>query len=192
MSEPRFPLADAQVYADQLLALMQPFCERIMIAGSIRRKKETVKDIEIIAVPHSHGALFADPDDPVDLSASALTGWMEGMIAGGMMAKHVTDKGRQTFGPRMQRVVWAGWNVDVFQVADPKSWGYLVTVRTGSAEFVRKAVTPVRLGGYLRDGLRCVNSEIVDQTTKVPLPIRNERDFFNLLTCGWIEPEARL
>lgn len=187
----RRPLDEAQAAAEYLVELMSPFCERLVVAGSIRRQKPTVKDIEIVALPTATGSLFADPHDPVDLAASALTGWMEVMIAAGMMTKLVSDTGRQTFGPRFQRVVWQGWNVDVFQVADPKAWGYLLTVRTGSAEFVKKAVTPVRMGGYLRDGLRCVDSQIVNEITKTQVPVTSERDFFDYLSCGWIAPEAR-
>ena len=31
---------------------LKPFCDRIQIAGSIRRQKANVKDIEIVAIPN--------------------------------------------------------------------------------------------------------------------------------------------
>ena len=36
--------------ADQLVDLLEPYCERIQIAGSVRRKKPYVKDIELLCV----------------------------------------------------------------------------------------------------------------------------------------------
>ena len=37
--------------AEKVKALLLPHCERIEIAGSVRRKKPNVKDIEIVAIP---------------------------------------------------------------------------------------------------------------------------------------------
>ena len=39
-------LAKAKAIADKYVALLAPFCDRIEIAGSIRREKEEVGDIE--------------------------------------------------------------------------------------------------------------------------------------------------
>jgi len=41
----------AQEIALQIVTKLQPFCDKIYIAGSIRREKEFVKDIEIICLP---------------------------------------------------------------------------------------------------------------------------------------------
>ncbi len=37
--------------AERTKKLLAPYCERIEIAGSIRRKKPEVKDIELVAIP---------------------------------------------------------------------------------------------------------------------------------------------
>ncbi len=37
--------------AEKTKELLAPYCERIEIAGSIRRKKPEVKDIELVAIP---------------------------------------------------------------------------------------------------------------------------------------------
>jgi DNA polymerase/3'-5' exonuclease PolX len=44
-------LEQALEIAEKVKALLAPHCERIEIAGSIRRKKPDVKDIEIVAIP---------------------------------------------------------------------------------------------------------------------------------------------
>lgn len=42
---------EAYQIATRIKAELQPHCERIEIAGSIRRNKPEVKDIEIVAIP---------------------------------------------------------------------------------------------------------------------------------------------
>src|SRR6476620_865884 len=44
-------LADAEQVARNVVGLMRPFCDRIEIAGSVRRGVAEVKDIEIVCIP---------------------------------------------------------------------------------------------------------------------------------------------
>lgn len=45
-------LAQASALAGQLVEKLAPFCERIEVAGSVRRRKlEGIKDIELVAIP---------------------------------------------------------------------------------------------------------------------------------------------
>jgi DNA polymerase/3'-5' exonuclease PolX len=52
-SKQRIPLARARIIAGEIVDLLTPVCERIEVAGSVRREKATVGDnIEIVCVPH--------------------------------------------------------------------------------------------------------------------------------------------
>lgn len=44
-------LATAQRYADKLVEWIHPFCERIEIAGSIRRERSVCNDVDIVCIP---------------------------------------------------------------------------------------------------------------------------------------------
>jgi DNA polymerase/3'-5' exonuclease PolX len=44
-------IAQATVIAERVKAELAPYCERIEIAGSVRRRKPQVKDIELVAIP---------------------------------------------------------------------------------------------------------------------------------------------
>ena len=44
-------LAYAQQMAEALVELLAPACERIEIAGSVRRGKARPNDVEIVAIP---------------------------------------------------------------------------------------------------------------------------------------------
>src|SRR5690349_8587926 len=48
--KPKFPYADAMKVAESLKAVLAHCCERIQICGSLRRRKNTVGDIEILYV----------------------------------------------------------------------------------------------------------------------------------------------
>ncbi|RYD50171.1 MAG: hypothetical protein EOP83_24365, partial [Verrucomicrobiaceae bacterium] len=50
-TKPRFPREAALVVAGELVHLLGPVCERIAIAGSLRRDKPEVGDVEILFVP---------------------------------------------------------------------------------------------------------------------------------------------
>jgi len=44
-------LATAQSYARQIAAWLQPYCERLEIAGSIRRQRPQCADVDIVCIP---------------------------------------------------------------------------------------------------------------------------------------------
>lgn len=68
MSKHRISLYDAQLKALPIVEELRPFCQRIEMAGSIRRKCEFVNDIEIVAIPRLEvlqGDLFGDSEPPM-------------------------------------------------------------------------------------------------------------------------------
>jgi DNA polymerase/3'-5' exonuclease PolX len=54
-------LSRAREIAKRVLVLLRPFCERAEIAGSIRRGKPEVGDIEIVVIPKDEGFEFHVP-----------------------------------------------------------------------------------------------------------------------------------
>jgi hypothetical protein len=69
--KPRWPAAIARKVADELVAELQPRCEQACVAGSLRRGKTDVGDIEIVYVPrmgqiHMPGELFPRPGSLAD------------------------------------------------------------------------------------------------------------------------------
>jgi DNA polymerase (family 10) len=53
----KIPLARARAYAEQIVEQIRPFCERVEIAGSIRRQRPVVNDIDLVAIPKDWIAL---------------------------------------------------------------------------------------------------------------------------------------
>jgi DNA polymerase (family 10) len=46
------PLAKAERYAGAIVEWLRPFCSRIEIAGSIRRRRPFVGDVDVVCIPH--------------------------------------------------------------------------------------------------------------------------------------------
>ena len=111
----RWPLADAQTVGELLLDLLQPVSDRIIVAGSVRRRRETVGDVELLAIPkyeHSVRDLFGETHVHKDLLEKRV---------GELMVRGVRDHrrdalGRVTFGQRNKLLVYkpTGIGVDLF------------------------------------------------------------------------------
>lgn len=200
------PLHAARAIADALLAELAPACERVELAGSLRRQRAFVRDIEVVAVPRlreeaappaGQADLFAPPRPPVLVNAlwerieevsddhlsivpikpgvpgvEADDRWAEKRVAGSRYLKLWLPR------TRLQ--------VDLF-LADRETWGVVLAVRTGSADFSRALVTrwtEVSGGGHSRGGrLRDARGR--------PVPTPEEEDVFRACRARWVPPERR-
>jgi DNA polymerase/3'-5' exonuclease PolX len=66
----KIPLAQARQLAQELATIhLRPACERIEVAGSVRRGKSEVSDVELVAIPRfgEQLNLFGEPASQVDL-----------------------------------------------------------------------------------------------------------------------------
>jgi DNA polymerase/3'-5' exonuclease PolX len=170
--------------ASDLVELFTPYCERVAIAGSVRRQKPEVKDLEIVAVPHmipEQIGMFTGldfPDEPSPL-VSALD---DALIGLGRFIKN---------GQRYKQIVLNdGINLDLFLVLPPAQWGVLYTIRTGPSDFSKWIVTPRKYSGALPSD-SSVKDGAVHHNGKIIL-MPEEIDFLNFLELGWIEPKDRV
>jgi len=121
-------LQRAQTIAENITERLSPYC-RIQVAGSVRRKKPAVKDIDFVLIP----------SDPWNLN-QVIKG-LGTMKAGG-------DK--------LKRLIVAGVQVDLY-FATEETWATLFLIRTGSAQNnIRLATLAKKKGWQLKangDGL---------------------------------------
>lgn len=201
--------ADALTVAQGLVEYLRPACTRIEIAGSIRRGKPEVKDIEIVAVPDFSAPARARPvfgqpapklyktrlDQLVDQFCAE--GWAKIEKNGEKYKKLVLDP--QKFGVEIGGVsLFGGINLDLFLVMPPAEWGVQMVIRTGPADFSHWLVTRVRNGGVMpnthrvQDGavwLGATEEKEPDPSTKLAMP--EEIDFLRFCGLDWIEPGER-
>jgi DNA polymerase/3'-5' exonuclease PolX len=148
---------DARSLADQLLRAMSPYCERVEVAGSIRRGKEDPKDIEICAVPRweeqpDPGDLFGESTIRVNrlhqwaISCACSVRWIKPGIADEI------DWPPKSDGKYWRGVLPQGIRLDLF-LADRNNFGLIYLIRTGSSQFSEAIVTQAkRLGRPCKDG----------------------------------------
>lgn len=172
-------LARAAQVAEDVVAELAPSCEQIEIAGSIRRRVDWVKDIEIVAIPKVRVDLFGEPmDEP-----SALDLEVERLI----VAKRLEPREPRRMGRRYKslRVVRSQLPLDLFIVQPPAQWGAIFAIRTGPAEYSQHLVTACQ-----KRGLRCTQGHLetlAGRTVETP----TEHGF--IVACGLepVPPERR-
>lgn len=167
----KFSYIEAKQKADELIALLIPHCFRAEIAGSIRRKAEYVKDIEIVCVPKPYQTgLFMDGMAAAVSQFPKIKGEMDGTCK-------YTQRIIPMHGSREIKL-------DLFMTI-PEKWGLIFAIRTGSAEFSKKlAARWVELGYHSMDGfLRYAGRQY---------PCYEEEDLFKRLGIPFLEPEKRM
>lgn len=193
----RYPLAVAQEAAETLRDLLAPACERIEIAGSIRRRKPEVKDIELVAVPRVDTATATDlwgTPLPIDLLEGQLTALMMQSLArrdDGLAIREVemvradgSIVRTHRAGPAYKALLWRRIPVDLFIVRPPAEWGVIFTIRTGPADWSQRLVTECQ-----RWFMRVEGGRLLHHGDHVPCP--EERDFLDAIGQPWVEPWER-
>lgn len=117
----KLPLMEVAPAAFQLVEKLRPFCTRIEVAGSIRRQRPTVGDIEIVALPVRPLDLFGNP--------------VVGPTRLGQFLREKLGLGLVKDGPKYKQFLYGRHKVDLFLPETPDHWGCIYTIRTGSHEF---------------------------------------------------------
>ena len=103
-------LEQAKKLAEQIMNQIRPYCDRLMVAGSIRRKKPIVRDVDLVLIPK-----------PL-LWHRIITTLQQNMDA--KVLKH---------GEKAAQLTIDGVNVDLYSATE-ETWEPLLLIRTGSAQ----------------------------------------------------------
>lgn len=168
-------LSKAKIIADKYVKLLQPFCERIEIAGSIRRLKPEVKDIEIVCIPK---------EDIIVIDMFNKQG-VRSLNFRALVKQWNIIKGNAGTGKYVRIKLPEGINLDLF-ICRKENWGLIFAIRTGSAAYSHKVLAT----GWVRAGFKSVGGMLCSATS-YPLRLYEERDLFDLIGVNYIEPEKR-
>jgi DNA polymerase (family X) len=181
-------LQKAQVLAEKVRVALEPLCEKVVVAGSIRRQKAEVNDIDIVALPKA-----IDQPSPlgfgaaVHLDASAV--WM---LPFPMALKKAGLK-IEISGPELIRCsfVDGGFQVDVYR-ARPETWGVILLIRTGSKDHNVKLCSLARSKGLkLSAAEGVVTQEGFGEGFGQIIASRTEKEIFSALGLSFVEPKNR-
>jgi len=162
--------AEVEPFALKIVSTMEHHCIRLEVAGSIRRRKPTVNDIDLVIQPKSNS-------------------WLPIIKAIRREFDAITEKQGQKLAtlyvPFASRQGQGLLQVDLYR-ASQRTWGILLLIRTGSAEHniylaklaIRKAYRLAYSKGLLNEGGEIIASE-------------TEQDVFQALGLDYIPPEER-
>jgi len=155
-------LAKGQEIAAEVIEHLSPYCQRIEVAGSIRRKTPTPRDIDIVLIPV----------DPWNLEAEVLA-----------LARPFQPK---LSGEKLKRFDYKGAQVDLYY-ASPETWATLLLIRTGSKENnIRLCSKAKRAGWHLAASgagfFDCTGQRVAGDT---------EESIYKALGLPYQEPEER-
>lgn len=192
-------LEQARQIGMEVVEALAPACDRVMIAGSVRRGKAQPKDIEIVYISRTvkeRVNLFDWSDVP------ATEAVIERLITRRFW--HFDDQVRRN-GPLYKRMVrytdlpitsmrdWAPGDeervvVELFR-AVPDNWGYILALRTGPGDFNKIWAAKPWNGGslptniVLKDGFVWCNGQ--------PVPTPTEEEFFERIGIPCWPPNER-
>jgi DNA polymerase/3'-5' exonuclease PolX len=175
------PLRYMETVAKMLCDLLEPHCRRIEVAGSIRRRRKLVADIELVAIPIPDRDLYGEIVDPCGSLNRFLAEQPIQLEKDGPKYKRFTFCEAQS-GP--ERPIAC----DLF-LTTKEQWGYILMLRTGDAEFSRRMVTPRSASGLMPNYLRVEGGYVWHEDQRIPVP--EEQDLFELWQLDYIPPEER-
>jgi DNA polymerase/3'-5' exonuclease PolX len=146
VEERRWARAEAIPVARELVERLQPLCERLILAGSLRRRKQDVGDIEILYVGRRElRKVDLLADGMVDVADEEI----ERMVREGVLVKRPSVSGSTAWGQRNKFAIHkaSGIPVDLFATTADAWFNYLVC-RTGPAASNMRICDAARARGY--------------------------------------------
>jgi DNA polymerase/3'-5' exonuclease PolX len=185
-------LLQARSIMDCLLEALSPGCIRIEPAGSYRRAKPDVGDLEIVAIP--------DPGHPRPVfGEKAFSTNLDAILYGLQWGDGDTLRLSKPIagGPKYKKF-WVSRNhgyswlikLDLFLVTPPAQWGVDFLIRTGPHDFSQWMVTHQSMGGALPDGFHCEGASIWSNDGR-PILMPEEIDYLKFCGLDWIDPSNR-
>ena len=193
-------LQKAQSIANNLVNILSLYCEpgRCHIAGSVRRQKPEVKDIEIVCQPlvEEYKDLFGAVQDSIRNK--------DFVYSVDILGKAI--KGSALHGRYKQIALPQGINLDLF-MPDPADYFRQLTIRTGSAEYVKVEIAKAwRKKGWcgsdkgfrkMEDCIEHIGPDgkiswtCANPNPELPPVWESEKAFFEWLGVHWIDPALR-
>jgi DNA polymerase/3'-5' exonuclease PolX len=184
-STTRLPLARAANLAERIITDLSAVSEpgRCIAAGSLRRLRPDVGDIELVVIPRFAASLL--PDVP---GASLLELELAAWAGQGRLLPAGPNRGaalKKYYIPALG----CGFKLEI-NISDPQRWPVELAIKTGSAEFSHKLVTHRAHGGYLPGHCRIGNGWQVWEGG-YRRGFAEEREFIEWICGKWIEPVDR-
>lgn len=183
----KFALEEARRVAAEISVWLGGTCERLQVAGSVRRNKPLVGDVELLVIPRNdisptEGEFFATEQNQVNLRVLEL-------LRDGQLALRVKKDGTVANGEQVKllRHVPSGMPVDLF-IATEDSWFSSLVCRTGGKDSNARIATLAKRMGWRWQMNGPGFRRLADNHIQ---PVSCERDVFEFVGLPYREPQER-
>jgi len=168
-------LEKVKAIAQEIVCWLTPACQRMVIAGSIRRRKLEVGDIELLCIPR-----FIDGTDQLDEMIRTL-------VDQGQLDFRRNKLGSRVYGPKNKLMVHvsSGIGVDIFST-DVQCWPVALVARTGGEKTNKRIAMAA-----IRKGWRWHAYGSGFSTSDGELVCKSERDVFEFVGLPYFAPWER-
>ncbi|MBA7685955.1 hypothetical protein ES703_94386 [subsurface metagenome] len=168
-------LEKAKAIAEKIKAVLESSCERVTIAGSIRRQKPEVGDIELLCIPK-----YIDGVDMLDAKIKT-------MIYFDMLGYRLNKLGSKVYGDKNKLLVHlpSGIGVDIFSTT-AECWSVALVVRTGGKTTNKEIATRA-----LQRGMRFRAYGDGFDTPEGHIRCETEEEVFKAVGLRYLSPEER-
>ena len=173
-----YNLIGAMLVAQTLQGKLKPFCKpgKCKIAGSIRRKKDMVHDVEIVCIPKRGKVTPPGEMLPVD-DQNLVVDYLE---------RYPVLYPKVKGGQRYWRVHFMSMPCDIF-MTNEQQWGRILALRTGPGSFSKQMASR-----WCEKRYKGHNGELVSLSGNRFKPsFPTEQSFFEFLGWDYLEPENR-
>jgi DNA polymerase/3'-5' exonuclease PolX len=185
----KYPRALAIAAVQPITRALASVCEKLIVAGSLRRRKDMVGDAEILYVPK-----FEDRPDPCDLLGNLVETNLadeviDDFLAQGVLARRAKQDGSFMWGGQNKMAVHVatGIPIDLFECR-PGNWWTLLVCRTGSKENNERICNAAIAKGMKWNPYIGFVDRATDKLLHAP---RSEQDVFARVGLPWLEPWER-
>jgi DNA polymerase/3'-5' exonuclease PolX len=181
----KFPRAAAMKVAREICLRLADDCVRLELAGSLRREKQEVGDVEILYIPD----FKTEKDGLFDTKqVNRADEVLAHLLETGIIAKRRNVNGSEMWGEKNKLAVHvaSGIPIDFFCTSE-KNWWVSLVVRTGSKETnLRLTTGAIKLGRTLN----AYGCGVAESDGNV-IPATSEQHVFQLCGVPYLEPINR-
>lgn len=167
---------------------LAPACERIEIAGGLRRRKPDVHDLELVAIPKILQTPVPNLFGTDHIDYNPLDDYLADLVELGRLAPATKN------GPRYKqfKVLPSGIYLDLFIVLPPSQWGVIHALRTGPAHYSHWLVSRKEIGGALPNHLKVKDGAVWPMYGGQVIESPTEESFFEVLGIPMPDPADRM
>lgn len=191
-AKPKFPRSLALQAAKEICDALKPVCERLTVAGSLRRRKPFVGDVEILFVPRlerlpdlGQTDFLAAPEPKFKNLAEQV---IEQLVTRAVIIQRKNKDGHIAWGAKNKLALHTTTDVpvDLFTATAENWWNYLVC-RTGGAQNNIRIASAAQKKDWQWNPY---SAGFTDQEGN-PVPVTSEQDVFRLVGLPYLEPHER-